>query len=243
MKSSTILVINVVINLRYRGQKDEGKVQFVTTGASSTNNTSRDGSSVKKSSPAATTETLEVEQPRESRSGSEPKENKGEQLIETATKKGEISEKTADEEFRVLEIPAVVCSSKLPDRVLLTDVVVRKIRDCLWSSQSDPPVILTPSEIIFIKKKGDMFEDVIEKLRSESKIGVSAQLETRGGIRKGTLSLLSIATTTTVFIFDILEIGQEVFRWGLGLVLTNPHCVKITHDSRLLREAFDFDNF
>ena len=67
MKSSSILVINVVINLRYRGQKDEGKVQFVTTGASSTNNTSRDGSSVKKFSPAATAETLEVEQPRDQR--------------------------------------------------------------------------------------------------------------------------------------------------------------------------------
>ena len=43
--------------------------------------------------------------------------------------------------------------------------------------------------VIFIKKKGDMFEDVIEKLRSESKIGVSAELETRGDIGKGTLSL------------------------------------------------------
>ena len=66
--------------------------------------------------------------------------------------------------------------------------------------------------VIFIKKKGDMFEDVIEKLRSESKIGVSAELETRGDIGKGSLSLLSISTTTTVFIFDILEIGREVFK-------------------------------
>ena len=86
------------------------------------------------------------------------------------------------------------------------------------------------------------FEDVIEKLLRETEIGVSAQLETREGIRKGTLSLLSISTATTVFIFDIIQIGQEVFKWGLRAVLTNPHCVKITHDSRLLREAFDFDD-
>ena len=72
-----------------------------------------------------------------------------------------------------------------------------------------------------------MFEDVIEKLLRETEIGVSAQLETRGGIRKGTLSLLSISTTSTVFVFDIIQLGPEVFKWGLGAVLTNPHCVKI----------------
>ena len=158
-------------------------------------------------------------------------------------KKGERKKENAGDEFRELEIPAVVCSSKLPERVLLTDVAVWKIRDCLWSSQSDPPPMVTPSKLYYIKKKGDMFEDVIEKLLRETEIGVSAQMETRGGIRKGTLSLLSIATTTTVFIFDILEIGQGVFKWGLGPVLTNPHCVKITHDSRLLRKAFNLDDF
>ena len=144
----------------------------------------------------------------------------------------------------MLQIPVVVCSSKLPDSVRLTDEVVRKTRDCLWSSPSDPPAILTPSRLCYIRKKGDMFEDVIEKLLGETEIGVSAQLETReGNLRKGILSLLSIATSTTVFIFDILEIGKEVFKWGLGAVLTNPQCIKITHDSRLLREAFDLDDF
>ena len=98
----------------------------------------------------------------------------------------------------MLQIPAVVCSNKLPDKVRLTDVVLRKTRDCLWSSPSEPPQILTPSRLCYIMKKGDMFEDVIEKLLRETEIGVSAQLETRGGIRKGTLSLLSISTTTTV---------------------------------------------
>lgn len=155
-------------------------------------------------------------------------DNKGEMQKKTATKKGDLSEseKTVDE-FRVLQIPAVVCSNKLPDKVRLTDVVLRKTRDCLWSSPSEPPQILTPSRLCYIMKKGDMFEDVIEKLLRETEIGVSAQLETRGGIRKGTLSLLSISTTSTVFVFDIIQLGPEVFKWGLGAVLTNPHCVKI----------------
>ena len=41
------------------------------------------------------------------------------------------------------------------------------------------------------------------------------------------------------------KVGDQrwlVFKWGLGPVLTNSHCVKITHDSRLLREAFDFED-
>ena len=156
--------------------------------------------------------------------------------METASKNEEISETgTTSDEFRVVQIPDPRCEKFPPQHFL------RKIRDCLWSSSSDPPPILTPSCLYYIRKKGDLFEDVIEKLQRETEIGVSGQLETRGRgdlARKGTLSLLSIATNTTVFIFDILEIGEEVFKWGLGAVLTNSNCVKITHDARLLREAF-----
>ena len=114
-------------------------------------------------------------------------------------KKEEIPGKPSDE-FRLVQIPAVVCSSKLPPRVLPTDVV-RKIRDCLWSS-SDPPPIRTPSELCYIRKKGDQIEDLFEKLHRKSKIRWSTQLETRGDLmRKGVLCLLTIATATTVFIF------------------------------------------
>ena len=179
MKESSILVINVVIDLRYRDQKDETNIQYVTTGADSNVNTSDEV--VKKSSPAIT-------EAKESGSGSEPKELNKTELQET----GDLSEKTVNE-FRVLQIPAVVCSNKLPERIRLTDEVLRKIRDCLWSSPSEPPEILTPSRLCYIMKKGDTFEDVIEKLLRETEIGVSAQLETREGIRKGTLSLLSIS--------------------------------------------------
>ena len=243
------------INLRYRGQKEEDQVQYVSTRAS-VDITSSGGSPDKKSS-STTIETVDVDEHKEETTPE--KEEISEELIKgerqkemeiedrkkrllgklLVRKKEEIPGKPSDE-FRLVQIPAVVCSSKLSPRVLPTDVV-RKIRDCLWSSPSDPPPIRTPSELCYIRKKGDQFEDAIEKLRRETEIGVSAQLETRGDLaRKGVLSLLSIATPDTVFIFDILEIGREAFKWGLGVVLTNPHCVKITHDSRLLREAFGF---
>ena len=249
MRKSSILVINVVINLRYRDQQEAG-LQYVSTG-DDTNIKTSDESSNKKSS-SASAETLELDE----QSGTKEELMKGEKQEETATKKEKISEeekkeaatntrKERSDEYRVLEIPAVVCCPQLPDRVRLTDVVVWKIRDCLWTSPSDPPPFQTPSRLFYIKKKGDMLEDVIEKLLRETpEIGVSGQMETGGGLaRHGTLSLLSIATATTVFIFDILEIGEEVFKWGLGAVLTNPHCVKITHDSRLLREAFSLDDY
>ena len=261
-KESSVLVINVT-NFRYRDQKQEDQVQYVSTRASPYIIISSGGNSLKKSSSATTdTENTDIKEERDNKQedisqtstkgkGKKLTATKREEILkkfikregqmETASKNEEISETgTTSDEFRVVQIPDPRCE-KFPPRHFLTDVVVRKIRDCLWSSPSDPPPILTPSCLCYIRKKGDLFEDVIEKLQRETEIGVSGQLETRGRgelARKGTLSLLSIATNTTVFIFDILEIGEEVFKWGLGAVLTNSNCVKITHDARLLREAF-----
>ena len=259
-KESSVLVINVT-NFRYRDQKQEDQVQYVSTRASPNIIISSGGNSLKKSSSATTdTENTDIKEEKDTKQediletstkgkGKKLTATKREEILkkfikregqmETASKNEEISGAgTTSDEFRVVQIPDPRCE-KFPPQHFLTDVVVRKIRDCLWSSPSDPPPILTPSCLYYIRKKGDLFEDVIEKLQRETEIGVSGQLETRGDLAwKGTLSLLSIATNTTVFIFDILEIGEEVFKWGLGAVLTNPNCVKIIHDARLLREAF-----
>ena len=58
-----------------------------------------------------------------------------------------------------------------------------------------------------------VFQDVIEMLLVAGSVGVSVELETDDTVRTGTISLLSIATRTEVFIFDIHEIGPDVFRW------------------------------
>ena len=90
--------------------------------------------------------------------------------METASKNEEISETgTTSDEFRVVQIPDPRCE-KFPPQHFLTDVVVRKIRDCLWSSPSDPPPILTPSCLCYIRKKSDLLEDVIEKLIPKEKL-------------------------------------------------------------------------
>ena len=49
-------------------------------------------------------------------------------------------------------------------------------------------------------------------------VWVSEELETEDTVRTGTISLLSIATRTQVFIFDIHEIGPDVFRW-VGILI------------------------
>ena len=49
-------------------------------------------------------------------------------------------------------------------------------------------------------------------------VGVSVELETDDTVRTGTISLLSTATKTEVFIFDIHEIGPDVFRWE-GIII------------------------
>ena len=51
------------------------------------------------------------------------------------------------------------------------------------------------------------------------------ELETRGDLMgKGVLCLLTIATTTTAFIFDILEIGGEFFKYFKGF---NPSMLRL----------------
>ena len=119
----------------------------------------------------------------------------------------------------------------------LTDIVAKRARDCLWTSPASPPSIETPSTLYLIRKEGDMFEDAVEKLLNSKEVGVSGQIEREDVARTGLLSLLSIATRSEVYVFDLDTIGPSVFKWGLGKMLTNPGCVKVVHDSRMLSDV------
>ena len=127
----------------------------------------------------------------------------------------------------VLEIPPVTSSSKLPVRGQVTDIVVKRIRDWLWSSPASPPSIETPGHLLVIRKEANSFGDAIHKLLNASEIGVSIQSEPG--------RLLSFTTKSEVIIFDLMELSSSVFQRGLGEVLTNPDCVKVVHDVRILR--------
>ena len=115
-----------------------------------------------------------------------------------------------------------------------------RARDVLWSSPSKPPDILTPTDLVYIRKEGSIFEEAVTRLLGSEEIGVSAMLEDIGLhlTRDGLLKLLSLSTADQVFIFDILAMGPNAFKWGLADVIKNPDCLKVTHDCRQLRKAF-----
>ena len=52
-----------------------------------------------------------------------------------------------------------------------------------------------------------------------------------------------MSTSSDVYIFDVLEMGPEIFKWGLRQILQNPECIKVVHDGRVLRYAFIALNF
>ena len=136
-----------------------------------------------------------------------------------------------------LEIPSVLSSSKLPKTTHgLTDQIVKRAREYLWPSLETPPGIVTPSVLHYIRKEGDKFEDAVETLMNAKEIGLSIQFEAQLLPRDGALSLLCLSTSSDVYIFDILEMGSKIFKWGLGMIFKNPEIVKVVHDGRLMRQ-------
>ena len=66
----------------------------------------------------------------------------------------------------------------------LTDQIVKRARDSLWISLDSPPVIVIliviPSELHYITKEGEKFEEfeaAVETLMNAKEIGVSIQFE------------------------------------------------------------------
>ena len=75
----------------------------------------------------------------------------------------------------VCSYPERPCTGEeLPTRSVDADVVARSIRELLWEAPSQPPSIVTPSSLHFIKREGDMdmFETAFETLLGKRKIGV-----------------------------------------------------------------------
>ena len=155
------------------------------------------------------------------------------------------TEVAANETGLSLEMAGVETSTKLPvTSDGLTDQVVKGARDCLWASLKTPPAIVTPSVLHYIRKEGDRFEEAVETLMSAKEIGVSIQYDLPVRLpRDGVLSLLCVSTSSDVYIFDVLEIGPEIFKWGLRQILQNPECIKVVHDGRVLRYAIIALNF
>ena len=70
-----------------------------------------------------------------------------------------------------------------------------------------------------------LFEESIYRLMRASRVGLVGKGEALG--REGVLSLLVLSTEEDIFVFDILLLGMDGFRYGLNAVLHRPDLVKV----------------
>jgi len=132
-------------------------------------------------------------------------------------------------------MPSVITSPNLPvrdrERVLLT----KGVKELLWPSLSTPPSFTTPSRLYFVEKEGDLFEEAIVRLSDSNRLGISMEGQVLG--RNGKTSLLVISSQEEVYIFDLLAMGINAFKWGLYSVLRNSDVVKVVHDCRQVSDT------
>ena len=72
-----------------------------------------------------------------------------------------------------------------------------------------------------------MFEESLSRLVINPKIGIIGKGEALG--REGVLSLPVFSTQKEVFVFDILLLAVDGFKYGLFAVLQCPDLIKVDH--------------
>jgi len=112
--------------------------------------------------------------------------------------------------------------------------LVRGVKKLLWAREDVPPALSIPDRLYYVTGPGDLFEEAIIRLQQVDKLGVSLEGEVVG--RHGTPSLLLLSTDIETFAFDLYNMGENAFRWGLNSVLTEPRVIKVVHDSRQLSD-------
>ena len=108
------------------------------------------------------------------------------------------------------------------------------VRDYSWTNLLTPPELKAiPQKLYLIKsEKSDVFEFAIEEIRAQKMIGVA--LEGHIG-RSGFLSILSVATVKSVFLFDTTVMGPGSLQRQdskLREILECSSIKKVMHDVR-----------
>ncbi|XP_068208846.1 piRNA biogenesis protein EXD1-like [Palaemon carinicauda] len=98
-----------------------------------------------------------------------------------------------------------------------------------------PPKVQRPEKWVIIDSTGDAFKKAISIIHSEKDISVAIEGQNIG--RSGTLAWLCIATSSIIFLFDLVNIGpSEAFKAGLGEVFLDENILKILHDCRSVED-------
>ena len=112
------------------------------------------------------------------------------------------------------------------------------IREKLWIQVGDKktfPNIVTPSRLYVIDHLDELYSHAISVIVDCDKIGLSCEGKTLG--RHGSLCWLAVCTDDAVFLFDIVCLGQEAFKYGLRTVLQDKKIIKIVHDVRFIHDC------
>ena len=80
-----------------------------------------------------------------------------------------------------------------------------------------------------------MFSEQVEHILKEKAVGIGME-----GVRisrTGLVCWISVATTSHVYLFDMLCLGKVGMKSGLNQLYTNPEIMKVVHDCRFLADA------
>ncbi|VDI08224.1 exonuclease 3'-5' domain-containing protein 1 [Mytilus galloprovincialis] len=109
-----------------------------------------------------------------------------------------------------------------------------------YDSSSDQET-LDFEDCIYLSKINQRFHDAISHIKEQSEVGVSFSGVCIG--RDGKLSLVQVATTIDVFVFDVLSLGPNCWDLGLKSIFEDPRLSKVMHDCRfpsdMLHHQFD----
>ena len=112
----------------------------------------------------------------------------------------------------------------------------RVVREKTWQAKDQYPAVDTPSRLYIIDNiEGDLFHDAVNILDQRSIIGFSSEGKMMG--RKRILSWMIFSTDRDVFMFDIVKLGKDAFKYGLEAVLQNSEVTKVVHNSGQLHDC------
>jgi len=111
----------------------------------------------------------------------------------------------------------------------------KMIRERLWVTPETPPHIETPGRLYIVSEVGELFEEAVDRILHSGVVGLSLEGEMLG--RRGTLCWLNLCTARDVFMFDIVAMGEDAFKYGLKAILVNEELVKVVHDCRQINDC------
>lgn len=135
---------------------------------------------------------------------------------------------------------------RVPGRVTCSDVVMNYRRRHGHRKQSD----MNRSKIseeeydalnklvqnhVLISRLGDLFTKAVRDIKAEPAIGLSVEGAMFG--RHSKVSLLSIATPSRAFVFDMCALGDAAFDNGLRDILETEEIEKVIHNCRLVSDC------